>query len=615
MSNEFNEEFTRSRERRSRKNPKLRAADESAGTSFEPRREALRQTSAASAKGSGERSPNGLPVKAVAKIKQVRRKRRIIAMIAAECLALLLIFGYGFVARKMSQIQRPKFEQSEVQNTNLTVETVEKMKGYWTIAIFGVDARGKEIDKYTNADVNMVCNINMDTGEIRLVSVFRDSYLNIDEKNSYNKLNKAYFDGGPQQAVSALNRNLDLDITHFVTFNWKAVADAINILGGIDVELSRAEYSYINSFITETVKVTGIGSKHLTHDGLNHLDGVQAVAYGRLRLMDTDYARTERQRKIIALAFEKAKDADIGVLNNIAEVVFDQVATNIKLKDIIHMALNISKYHLGETSGFPMARGDVRMGTNKGLVVVPQTLESNVVQLHQFLFGDENYTTTATVKKISAKIAEDSGMYKAGKAVNGVSTDSGVKQSEKQTAAETMADETEVKNESDEAGKSTSNGVLSTDEYGNIIDETPGIVRPDESSVSTETTQPGNTAVSPGSTAATTAASPGSTTATTAVSPGSTTATTAAWPGGTAETTASVGPGGPGSTTETTAAAPGSTTETTVSNIGPGSTETPGSVDSTGTTVPELSGSSGETVGNAPGSQGGETANTVGPGD
>lgn len=607
MSQEFNEEFTRSRERRSRKNPKLRAADESAGAGFDPRREALRQTSAASTKDTGERSPNGLPVKAEVKIKQVRRKRRIIAMIVAECFALMFIFAYGFVARKMSQIQRPKFEQSEVQNTNLTVDTVEKMKGYWTIAIFGVDARGKEIDKYTNADVNMICNINMDTGEIRLVSVFRDTYLNIDEKSSYNKLNKSYFDGGPQQAVSALNRNLDLDITHFVTFNWKAVADAINILGGIDVELSRAEYSYINSFITETVKVTGIGSKHLTHDGLNHLDGVQAVAYGRLRLMDTDYARTERQRKIIALAFDKAKEADIGVLNNIAEVVFEQVATNIELKDIIHMALNISKYHLGETTGFPMARGDVRMGT-KGLVVVPQTLESNVVQLHQFLFGDENYTTTATVKKISAKIAEDSGMYKEGKAVNGVSTDNGAKQSAKQTAGETMEDETKVKSESDGYGKSTGAGSeaeLSTDEYGNIIEETPGIVRPGESTVSTETTQPG-------STAATTTVSPGSTAATTAVSPGNTAETTAAGPGGTTGTTASAGPGGSAGTTETTAVTPGSTTETTVSNIGPGSTETTGSVDST--TVPALSDSSGETVGSAPGSQNSETPTIFGPG-
>ena len=152
--------------------------------------------------------------------------------------------------------------------------------------------------KGTNADVNMICNINRDTGEIRLVSVYRDTYLNVSKEGTYNKLNYAYAVGGPEQAIETLNRNLDLEINDYMTFNWKAVANAIDILGGVDIELSKAEFYYINSFITETVKATGIGSHQLTHAGMNHLDGVQAVAYGRLRLMDTDFARTERQRTV-----------------------------------------------------------------------------------------------------------------------------------------------------------------------------------------------------------------------------------------------------------------------------------------------------------------------------
>ena len=109
------------------------------------------------------------------------------------------------------------------------------------------------------------------------------------------------------RAVKALNKNLGLNITQYATFNWKAVADAINILGGVDVELSDAEFSWINAFITETVKETGIGSHQLTHAGNVHLDGIQAVAYGRIRYSDTDYARTERQRIILQKAFDKAK--------------------------------------------------------------------------------------------------------------------------------------------------------------------------------------------------------------------------------------------------------------------------------------------------------------------
>ena len=98
----------------------------------------------------------------------------------------------------------------------------------------------------------MICSVDLESGEIKLVSVFRDTYLNISDKNTYNKINAAYAIGGPEQAVAALNKNLDLNITQYATFNWKAVADAINILGGVDIELTKAEFHYINAFITET---------------------------------------------------------------------------------------------------------------------------------------------------------------------------------------------------------------------------------------------------------------------------------------------------------------------------------------------------------------------------
>ena len=132
-------------------------------------------------------------------------------------------------------------------------DVAEQMKGYWTIALFGVDSRGNVVTKGTNADVNMICNINRDTGEIKLVSVYRDTYLNVSKEGTYNKLNYAYAVGGPEQAIETLNRNLDLEINDYMTFNWKAVANAIDILGGVDIELSKAELYYINSFITETV--------------------------------------------------------------------------------------------------------------------------------------------------------------------------------------------------------------------------------------------------------------------------------------------------------------------------------------------------------------------------
>lgn len=432
--------------------------------------------------------------------KKNRTRKRIIAMIVAECFVLIGIFGYAYFARRLTLMPRPQVDKGYVENENLQLETLEKMKGYWMIAVFGVDSRNGSVGAGNQSDVNMICCINQDTGEIRLVSVFRDTYLNINDEGRYSKFNEAYARGGPEQALKFLNKNLDLNITDYITFSWKAVAEGINILGGVDLEISKAEFRYINSFITETVKATGLGSHQLQSAGMNHLDGVQAVAYGRLRLMDTDYARTERQRKIIELAFAKAKQADYATLNNILVTILPQVSHNLDFADLTNVALNISKYHIGETAGFPSARTSAKVGS-KGDCVIPLTLESNVVELHQFLFGDEAYVPTETVKQISSKISSDTGMYTQGKSVGHVSTE-GYLPKETSAAetspAQTEPEESESTGETDEYGNPIEPnpgddtviypGIGETDEFGNLVDG-PETENPDE---------PGNGPLSPG---------------------------------------------------------------------------------------------------------------------
>lgn len=286
-------------------------------------------------------------------------------------------------------------------------------KGYWTIAVFGVDSRTGKLERGTEADVEMLCNINKATGEIKLVSVYRDTYLKIDSKGTYFKINEAYNKGGHKQTVAALEENLDIKIDDYATFNWKSAAEAINILGGVDIDITGAEFSYINGFITETVNSTGIGSYQLKKAGMNHLDGVQAVAYARLRLMDTDFNRTERQRKVLSLALQKAREADPATLRTLVSTVFPQVSTSIGIDDLFTIASGITKYHITETGGFPFSR--INMKIDRRDCVVPTTLESNVIQLHQFLYGVENYIPSAAVKTISAKLSKISGISEPGK--------------------------------------------------------------------------------------------------------------------------------------------------------------------------------------------------------
>lgn len=392
--------------------------------------------------------------------KRAKRRKRKIIIILFETLILLSVVAfaaYSYVDKRLSDMSRLKWDPDEIKNVEISQEKQDQMKGYWTIAVFGVDSRNSSVGKGNNSDVIMVCNINMDSGEIKLLSVYRDTYLNINDKNSYNKINAAYLQGGPEQAVKALNKNLDLDIDDYATFNWKAVADAINILGGIDVEISKEELFYINAFITETVKATGIYSEHLKKTGMNHLDGVQAVSYGRLRLMDTDYARTERQRKVIALSFEKFKSSDWSTINNVIQVIYPQVSTSVELGDLISIGRTVPKFHLSGSAGFPSARGEAKLG-KKGDCVIPQTLEKNVIEIHRFLFGDENYVPSDMVKSISKKIIADTGLNREAKPIGDVGTGGG--SIPKSTAAEETEEPKERESESyriDESGEGETN--------------------------------------------------------------------------------------------------------------------------------------------------------------
>lgn len=281
---------------------------------------------------------------------------------------------------------------------------------YWTVAVFGVDSRDGNLGAGALSDVIMLASINRKTGDVNLTSVYRDTYLQIDDEGKYHKINEAYFKGGPKQAIATLNRNFDLDIDDYVTFNWKAVAEGLNVLGGVDLDISDKEFAYINAFITETVQGTGLGSVQLEHSGMNHLDGVQAVAYARLRLMDTDFNRTARQRKVLELAMQKAKAASKKTLVATAMTVMPDIQTSIGADDILDIAKTVKKYNIQNAVGFPFSRDTTNVG--KMNVVVPATLVSNVAQLHPFLYGDDaaGYTPSAKVQEISAHIQKKTGI-------------------------------------------------------------------------------------------------------------------------------------------------------------------------------------------------------------
>lgn len=407
--------------------------------------------------------------------KKKARRTRIITMVIVELLTLVCIFGFGFVYRYMHMTADVAFDVSKVRNDNIDISQKQKMSGYWTVAVFGVDSRNGDVGKGANADVQIIANVNMGTGDITLTSVYRDTYLNLGKGDRYSKSNAAYAEGGPEQAVAMLNKNLDLDIENYVTFNWKAVADVIDLLGGVDIDVSKAAFYYMNAYIHETCIKSGISAQnpaamYIKNAGQQHLNGVQAVAYARLRYMDSDFERTKRQREVISQCLDLAKKTDLATLTKIIDTVLPQVAFNIDTADIIELAKGISRYNIRESVGFPKDLKDQMMG-KKGACVIPATLESNVVWLHSILFADENYTVSDAVKRYSQKISDDSGYYASHKETEESDkkfTKSDEDETEK-TKAETDADGNTIKKQ-----KTDKDGYLikGTDADGKYIYET-----------------------------------------------------------------------------------------------------------------------------------------------
>lgn len=340
-----------------------------------------------------------------------RKKRLLIAGIVAGvvCCVTLTTLTFGHRVRQktdeaMALVQTVDQEDvKEMKNENISEETTVKLRDHWTIAAFGLDSRDKDNLKNGNSDVILLIDMDGKSGAVKMVSVYRDTCLDIGN-GKYRKANAAYANGGPKQAVRMLNENMDIEIDDYIAVTWKSVADAINLLGGVDVEITKSEFRYINGFITETVKSTGVASYHLKEPGMQHLDGVQAVAYCRLRLMDSDFKRTERQQRVLKLVLEKAKKSDMITLNALIQTVFPQTASSIETDDLFALMKNVLKLHVTESGGFPTKYVCERSGGAD--YVFPDDLEENVSALHEFLYGTKDYEPSSHVKFVSEAVEQ-----------------------------------------------------------------------------------------------------------------------------------------------------------------------------------------------------------------
>ena len=368
----------------------------------------------------------------MSKMKKKKRRLGRKILFGFEILVLVLLVGvlflYTQINKRMDKLDFTQAQDDQEVQINKTVAGSEVLSGYTNIALFGVDKRTGDEGMYGNSDTAIIASINNDTKEVRLVSLYRDTYMRVDEDRDgngiYSKCNSAYLRGGPVQAINMINTNMDLDIQNYVSVNFSAMATVVDCLGGLDIPMSYEEIEHMNNHCVETSEQTGLDYTPIEKPdpapedqskiiGTYHLNGVQVTAYCRIRQTASgDQGRTERQRLVLDMLADKAKSASFGTLSKIVDKVFPLIQTNFSKSELIKLGTSILDYNMGENTGFPV---DYVMGADQtepvtGLdCIIPTTLETNVKYLHEFLFSDEDYQPSETVTVRSDFIVDRTG--------------------------------------------------------------------------------------------------------------------------------------------------------------------------------------------------------------
>lgn len=349
--------------------------------------------------------------------RQQQKRKLIIFGVEVLCLILLLGVLYVWSLWQKIDVQSDMGDSEAGINEDIGDDTLVTLEGYTNIALFGLDNRSNGKYDRGNSDVIMIASINNKTKEVRLVSVYRDTYLNVGS-GKYNKANSAYAKGGAKAAVQMLNTNLDLNIKEYMCVDWAAVVEAVDALGGVEIEITNQEKEMINYMLIEIDNTVGTHSTHLKNAGVQNLTGAQATAYARIRkTAGNDFKRTSRQRIVLEAMLNKAKQSDLGTLVDICNAVFDDVSTSLDLTEIIGLARHVKEYTIGSTSGFPFEMTTANLAQTNS-TVVPIGLEDDVASLHKYLFDTEDYQPSKTVQVISQAIMDKTGITEDSKPID-----------------------------------------------------------------------------------------------------------------------------------------------------------------------------------------------------
>jgi len=348
-------------------------------------------------------------------VKKRKKKKSGRGLKAATAVVLILVLvitgtvfaGIAIAKNTLDNVGRIKIDPDAI---GINPEVDEELSNYRNIALLGIDSRDMDSDSGVRSDAIIIASINEETGEIKLFSVYRDTMLHLGDDVGLDKVTHAYYYGGAEKVLYTLNKNLDLNIKEVAVVNWKAVADTVDALGGIEIEILDSEISEMNKYIHDTQNNIGGSDEEIEKAGKQTLNGVQAVTYARIRkdALTGDYRRNERMKIVVKATFEKAMQMDVSTLKTISNDILPQIKTNMSSRDMLGLVMNIASYEMTDSVGWPYV---TRGWTGAAWYGPPVTLNSNVTQLHEEFFAQPEYVPTDDVQSISGNISATTGYY------------------------------------------------------------------------------------------------------------------------------------------------------------------------------------------------------------
>lgn len=329
-----------------------------------------------------------------------QKKKRLKILLVFEVLFILILIPVVFLVFQVSRI--PSYNM-ELEAVSMNDVDDKNMSNYQNIAVFGVDSRANDLKKNTRSDSIIVVSINKKNKDVKLLSVYRDTYVNIEE-HGYTKINHAYSYGGPELAISTLNKNFDLNIKDFITVNFSALTNLIDKAGGVTIDITEAELKHVNAYTRDVARINGTKCIYLKKAGKQKLNGTQATAYCRVRYTKGgDFTRAQRQRTVMYALLKELKSSGIPTMYSAFQEMLPQIYTSLSTPELLSIASGVFSYDIVEDTGFPFDSAPQKISGAD--VIVPKTLSSNVTKMHEFLFKTEAFKPSGTVAAYSKEIA------------------------------------------------------------------------------------------------------------------------------------------------------------------------------------------------------------------